>query len=189
MKKRTLIVENIPENWDDLILESYLARFGKIENCYILDSKSFNHKRPCRGIVIYTKRSSAEKSFIEKYVFYGEGDKNYLRVYYKDELTQKIQVEKCKEEVEKRKIIQKNKRMISRPQLNDFLKKYMKKGLKKFEENDEVVKDDLSYHQLKPTKKEYFESPTYLRMRLGCSFNGLNMSFCDNRRGFNFYVG
>lgn len=56
LKKRKLRIQNIPVNWDDIILENFFSKIGDIENCYVISPKR-------EGIVIFKGRKDAKQSY------------------------------------------------------------------------------------------------------------------------------
>lgn len=179
LKKRTLIVNNIPRSWDDSQLESCFQQFGKIENCYVLKGQPhIGQAGQLQGVAIYTKRTAALKCFLQKKIPLDNGEDQFLWVKYKDEEFNRIQIGKFQGKIGQsfgdfefaEKMIYplgiRNPRNLVTKRKCEFRRG---RGLI----NNQVYEEHIEFHQTKPTSKKYFQSRVYLLVRANMEFWGL----------------
>lgn len=134
-KKRRIEVKNIPEIWDDFMLEAFFEQFGQIENAFVKDS-GMGEKI---GIIIFSAKRTA-RSCIKKKWFQVEGRKIEVCLFEKN-------IDLGSEKKQKKSGITGDGNMVSRK----------KRGIRKIFLGPKNFDDVVSYHQITPVSRSYFK--------------------------------
>lgn len=175
VNKRKVCIKEIPTSWDDIRLEQFFLKFGKVENAYV-EKKLGQEQRSYKGMVIFCAKRCAVECSSLKSVVTEEGHQLKVSLF--------VESKSSKESTEQRQ-----KTMESPGNQQRTEEKFQ--NMKKKESNNsqkflKITSDrEEDFHQVKPTSKVFFRV-NYLDIKAHvCCFDNIRFNYSTgrNRRG------